>query len=85
VWLVADIKPFKKRLISLSRSLSRRKCEEINYTSISRAQDARHNGYTERDNKNLASMEKVIYFGTTLANQNFIHKEIKGRLTLGKA
>jgi len=51
----------------------------------SRAQDARHNVYTDRDNKYLVSAKKFKYFGRILANQNCKHKEIKGRLILGNA
>ena len=52
---------------------------------MSPAKDARHIIYTDRDNKYLASVEKFKYFGSLLANQNCMLKEIKGRLTLGNA
>jgi hypothetical protein len=51
--------------------------------AMSRAQDARHNVHTDRDNKYLASVEKFKYFGTIVSNQNCMREEIKGRLTLG--
>jgi hypothetical protein len=44
------------------------------------AQDARRNHYTERGNKHLKSVEKFKYLGTTLTNQNCMHKEIKAEL-----
>jgi hypothetical protein len=80
-----ECRPFQIALCRYQGVWSRSKCEETNYMIMSRAQVARHNGYTDRGNKNLASVEKFIYFGTTLANQNRMYKEIKGRLTLGNA
>jgi len=40
---------------------------------------------TERGNVSLETVEYFKYLGKTIANQSYIHEEIKGRLNSGNA
>jgi hypothetical protein len=59
--------------------------EKIKYMVMSRDQNAGQNGNIQICNKPFETVEQFKYLGTTLTNQNSIHKEIKSRLKLGNA
>jgi hypothetical protein len=50
------------------------------YKVMSRDQNAGQNGYIQIGNESFETVEQFKYFGRALANQNFIHEEIKSRL-----
>jgi hypothetical protein len=61
--------------------------ENINtkYMVLSHQENVGHNHDLLNDNKCLENMAKFRKLGTTVTNQNFIHKEIKTRLNSGNA
>jgi len=46
---------------------------------MSQGQDVRQNHNIKIDNKSFEKVEQLKYLGTTLTNQNSVHKEIKSR------
>jgi len=50
---------------------------------MSRDQNVRSSHIIKMDNSSFARVEEFKYLGTTLANQNSIHEEIKRRLKSG--
>jgi hypothetical protein len=52
---------------------------------MSRDQNAGQNRYIQVGNKSFETVKQFKYLGTTLTNQNSIHKEIKSRLKSGNA
>jgi hypothetical protein len=59
--------------------------EKTKYMIISREQHAGQNHNINRGYKSFETVEQFRYLGTTLANQNFIHKDIKNRFNSGNA
>jgi sorting nexin-29 len=59
--------------------------EKTKYMVMSRNQNAGHNHNIKINSKSFERVEEFKYFGTTLANRNSIHEEIKSRLKLGNA
>jgi hypothetical protein len=49
---------------------------------MSREQNARQNRSIKLGNKSFERVEQCKYFGTTITNHNFIHKEIKEQIEL---
>jgi len=52
---------------------------------MSRVQDASRSHSIKTENSSIEGVEKFMYLGTTLTNQNSIHEEIKSRLKSGNA
>ena len=55
------------------------------YMAMSGEQTAGRCYSTKTENSSIESVEEFKYLGTTLTNQNSVHKEIKNRLKLGNA
>jgi hypothetical protein len=59
--------------------------EETKYILLSRCQKAGQRQSIKIGNRSFGSVAKFRYLGTTLTDQNYIHKEIKSRLNSGNA
>ena len=59
--------------------------DKTKYMVMSRDQDARRSHIIKIDNNSLERVEDFKYLGTTLTDQNYFQKEIKGRLKSGNA
>ena len=59
--------------------------QEMKYMVMSQDQNTEQNSILKIGNKSFEIVEQYKYLGTTLPNQNSIHKEIKSRWKSGNA
>jgi hypothetical protein len=83
---IHSIKKKAEDLVSASKKIGLEvNAEKTKYMVMSRNHNAGQNHNIKIDNKSFEGVEEFKYLGTTLANRNSIHEEIKSRLKSGNA
>jgi hypothetical protein len=83
---VNTIKENTETLIEASKDIGLEiNAEKTKYMIMSRHSNSGQNQNIRRTNELFEKVEKFIYLGTTLTNQNDIHDEVKFKLNSGNA